>query len=817
DRMGFADGATPRTGGPVSGIVVLMHQQGSVEGAIVDASGARVPLAHYWARELAWPNRSFGSPSDPLIAGSDGAFFINNVFAGGVRVSAASPIHQEERGDWQGEIRFEEDDQTNVTLELASGGTGSVSVTVVDPDNGFARVPFAEVTLLRGGQGFDFSTTDQNGITVFEAVPAGSFDYSVIATSKRVGRSGTSAVFRLARDAIAPVQVTLDLLGRVSGTLVDGDIAPPPPVKGAPVFLNAAAMNTTASTGGAGEFFFEGVPEGTFHLDAIDLDSGRHAIPLGDLFISKLFPERSGIQLALEKTATLHVKVYLPDDAGNAGVLAPMADVVVTQNGTPYRRELQGNDLTFARLFPRASYHVEGKELGGEERTVRYDGGFAAGTYDGSVALVLPASGRVEVHVAAGDPALEVNARVTISAPNRIATIYTDADGSAAGGGFALGAIGVQVSSSNLSASASGALESATTPLVLNVQLGNRVSIEGFADAEEGGPSAGTRVKLDASGTALSAPLHLESRTDDDGHYRFDGIPVAGTVLTLTMFGPDDVTIGAVLADETLPDGSSGTLSMPRVRLDATPPRVVNIDPPNNANSVSPNANMVVTFSEPVAPPYVSRAFFQLVATDDQTVAPTAVTSEVGGGEFRVRIAPTALLKSNVVYRIAISGNVQDLAGHTIPAPVGSSFTTVNYTEPRVISVDPPVELPIADGATFRLRFNKAIDIVSFQPGNGGVAKVEQLDAAHGNPVLVIPVELSIDPLSAATLVVAPSGVAVQPSSFYRVTVSGTRDTQSPPNVQASPQDFDYFSYDHVRPVVSIGSPVPAGYPLVSG
>ncbi|HEX9406616.1 MAG TPA: Ig-like domain-containing protein, partial [Thermoanaerobaculia bacterium] len=816
-RTGFVDATSPRFGGPIRGLVILLRQQGSIDGTVVDATGAPIPLAHYWARELSWPYRTFGSPADPWIAGANGHFFLNNLFAGGVRISAASPVHQEERGDWQGEIKFENDNQTNMTLRLGAAGTGSVSVTVVDPTNGFQRVPLAEVTLLRTALGFDFTTTDQNGVAVFDAVPAGDFDYSVRATSKRVGRSGSSDTFRLARDGIATVQVVLDLLGRVSGTLVDGDVTPSPPVKGAPVLLSSSSLNTTSSTGGAGDFLFDGVPEGTFKLDAIDLDSGRHAFSSGSLFISKLFPERSGIQLSLEKTATLNVKSYLPDDAGRAGVLAPAVDVKVSQGGAPYIRELQGNDLNFAKLFARFGYHIEAKEIGGEERVIRYDGTFAPGTYASQATLVFPTSGTVQVHVTADDPSLIANARVFIGGSDKTATIFSDAAGNATASGFALGPISVQVTASNLSASASGTLLSHSTPLVLTVKLGNRASVGGYVDAETGGPSAGTRVFIEVSSAALSGLLRLDTRTDADGHYVFAGVPVSSTRVTLTMLGPDDVTTGAVLRDQPLADGTTGVITMPRVKLDATPPRVLSIDPPNNANSVSPNANVIIAFSEPLSASFISSSYFQLAATDNNTAAAATMSSEVANGQFRVRIAPTGLLKSNVVYRVFINGNVQDLAGHMLVAPVGSSFTTVYYTEPRVIRIDPPIDLPIGDGATLRLKFNKPIDVTSFQTGNGGIAKLEQLDAAHGQPAATIPVQVFLDPADSSTLVIAPAGVAIQPSAFYRVTVAGTRDTQTPPNIQATPQTFDYFSFDHVKPIVTIISPVPAGFPLING
>ena len=807
-RTGYVDAATPQGGGPVAGLAIVMRQQGSVSGRIVDNSGAAVPLARYWARELAWPYRSFGSPQDPLIASKDGNFFLNNIFSGPVRVSAASPIHQEDRGDWQGEIGFENDNKTGIIISVGGTGSGSVSITVVDSNSSFQRVPFAEVTLLRGGNGFDFAATDQNGLAFFENVPADNADYSVRVTSKSVGRSGVSGPFKVFADGNAQVQVVLDLLGRVAGNVVDGDVTPPPRVRGAPVFLYGS-LSSISSTDGAGEFQFNGVPEGTFRLEALDLDSGRRAFSTGNLFISKLFPERTGIQLALERTATLNVKVYLPDDLGNAGALAPLVDVKVMQSN--YSREQQGNDLNFAKMFARTGYHVEAKELGGEERSARLDGAFAPDAFTGTASLVFATAGTVEVRVSASDPALIAGAHVSIGSVTRGYTVFTDATGVVRVPGVSLGPISVQVTSSNLSASGGGNLVSHSTPLVINVTLGSRATVDGYVDAEAGGASAGTKVSIDVQSPALvGGSLHLETRTDGDGHYAFAGIPASATHVTLRMYGPDEVTVGASVVQD-IPDGATGVVTMPRVRLDATPPRVLTIDPPNNANSVSPNVTVIVAFSERLSPSCLNSSNFQIVATDDNTPAPISLAEQLLNGQYRVRITPNGLLKSNVVYRIFIGGGVTDLSGQMLGTAVGSSFTTVNYTEPRIIRVDPSVDLPLGDGATFRLKFNKPVDAAS------GAIKLEQLDTNHGQRIGALSVQVSIDPVDPSTIVVAPTGVAIQPSSFYRLTASGVRDTQSPPNVQKEAQSFDFFSFDHVRPIVAIVSPLPAGFPLVAG
>src|SRR5207253_357780 len=177
----------------------------------------------------------------------------------------------------------------------------------------------------------------------------------------------------------------------------------------------------------------------------------------------------------------------------------------------------------------------------------------------------------------------------------------------------------------------------------------------------------------------------------------------------LTFYGPDDVTIGAALVNQTIADGTLGTVHMDRVKLDATPPTIVSLFPENNANSVSPTEQLRITFSEPVSASSVTPGNFQLIATDDGS---------------QVQVA------------------------------------------------------------------------------------VEQLNAPGGNAI-VSPVSttLSLDLVDPSTLIIAPIGVAISPASFYRITVSGTKDTRTPPNVQTAAQVFEYASIDNIAPVATILSP----------
>ena len=132
-------------------------------------------------------------------------------------------------------------------------------------------------------------------------------------------------------------------------------------------------------------------------------------------------------------------------------------------------------------------------------------------------------------------------------------------------------------------------------------------------------------------------------------------------------------------------------------------------------------------------------------------------------------------------------------------------------------AITPSPALPIDNGVTFRLKFNKPIDITSYATGNGGVATLEQIAAPGGAVVAPITPSLNLDLVDPSTLILAPMGTAIAPSSFYRITISGTRDTETPPNVQKAAQIFEYSSVDKVPPVVTIVSPLPAGTPLIAG
>jgi Bacterial Ig-like domain len=822
-RTGIAYGRTPEGGGPVSNLRVVLREQSSIEGRVVDALGAAVPLARYWLRELAWPHRSIGSAADPLQADLAGRFILTNIFTGPFRITAVASDNQELRGDYQGTLAHEGDvSQRDVELRIGQEGTGTVSVTVLDPLLGFEPVANAEVALMRGGSAFDFTSTNENGVAFFESVPAGT--YHAAGYSKARVRGGASNSFSVTAGQTTPISVQLEFRGSVSGFVTDPDSEP---VGGArvpalPVTISGHNYQMRDSTDANGEFELIGTPEGPFQIQGYEIGTERVAFGPPNLFISRLVPERRDVHLQVERFAKLTVKVHLPNDAGGPGALVPVAEVEACQcapayGDFQYLRAFQGNPIVFDRMIHRRVYKLTVRELGGDGRTITVGGFFPAGVFQHEHVVVLPATGTAEVMVLDGSGNPVADAYVRFFSNNRFYDLYTPPSGLVTIPEVAFGFISAYASKGSVSAAGNADVQSRSQPTRITLNLGNNIAVTGGVDAEtpHGMPSVATRVVLNVSSAV--GLLRLETRTDSAGNFTFTGVPVRGTTLRFIYYGEADTFIGA---QQTVgvADGTTSTVTVPRVRLDATPPRILSFDPPANSTNVSPTAHPRVTFSEQIAARDIDPRFFQLLASDDGSRVTVSLQGSVRpDGTFIITVIPAARLRSNVLYRLVVDRGMHDLSEHTVQLPAGTSFTTVNYTEPAIVRIEPSENEALIDGQVFRVKFNKPIDLASFDAGNGGVVTLDRLGSHHGSPVATVPITRSLDPVDPSTLVIAPSGVAIAESSFYRLTIAGVRDTSAPPNVQIGTRMVDYVSFDRVKPVARIVSPVAAGEKLVAG
>ena len=835
-RTGFGSGTTPALGGPVDNVAVVMRTQGGIDGRIVYsqykvydpqnpannvlddtpndlADNAPVPLARFYLKELDFPRRDFGTQQDTLGADILGRFSFNNVFTGPLRVSASDPGNQEMRGTWTGTLT-QEGERLTAIVGIGGIGFGGATISVVDPNNGNLPVINAEVSLFRGNQLFDFATTDGIGRVQFDQIPTGS--YSASAYSKALGKSGGSGSFTVDANETADVRIVLEFSGEVTGRLIDPEDNGRG-IPGAHVNLKAFQYDTRATTDTLGGFLFEGVREGAFTLSAKDTLSNRRASASRSL--TQADP-RPNVILELEPIETLYLSVYQPDDTGgNSNVLVPIVEATVRQRCNPcdFFRSLQGNDFQMTGALEEVPYSVHIKEIGGLHREMSATASFPVGSASNPLKLVLPAYGSVQVNVTqGGGPA--VNAKVRVSGGNTTATVYTDNAGVAVATGIRLGSVSVQASTIDnaFSGSASATLGSQSTPAVVNITLGAYAGVTGYVEAELGGPSVGTRVVATWPGRVL------EMFTDSNGRYVFQGIPTGNTV-SLVYVGPDDITVGARQSYAVKTTDASQTVTLPDVRLDATPPHLISFTPADGAQNVSPDITLQFVFSEAIQAQYVNKSYIQLLPADSSTaVNGTYVSFTDADGTFVVRITPPPPaagkpfpLESNTLYRIVVSGEIRDLTGNKMPGSRGSVFTTTDYAQPSVVKVTPSMTTPLSAATIFQFQFNEPIDPAPWETGGDGQFHLYKISepGATGTIVREVPGRAFVDPESSLTLIFSPDE-PMEAQSFYRTVFSGVRDLQGN---AAGEQTFHFFSFDIIQPFVILQSPVPDGFPLISG
>ncbi|HEX2832542.1 MAG TPA: Ig-like domain-containing protein [Thermoanaerobaculia bacterium] len=836
-RTGAINGSTPALGGPVEGMGVIFRTRGSVEGTIVYAAykvydpqnpqnnvpddtpndysdNAPVPLANFALREFEYPSRNFGTLENPITADIRGRFLINNVFTGALRLTASAAHNQEIRGTWTGTLE-NEGQELKIYVPIGADGYGPVNVTVVDPNTNNTPVLNAEVALFRGRDVFDFGTTDAAGRIVFQEVPIGT--YSIRAFSKALGRSGGIASFSFSGFDGVQLRVSLEFSGKVRGILIDPEDGGRG-VPGSHVTLSASNYQTRATTALDGTFLFDGVREGFFRLDAKATLNNRRAFATRTL--SQADPEPY-VELELEPTETLYARVYFPaDDGSNSNVLVPVVNFDVRQRCTPgcdFFRTLQGNDFEMPQLLEREPYGITIREVGGLQRELRFSGTFPNGSSAQPLVFVLQAFGDVRITVLqAGAPA--VNAKVTVSGGGKSVLVQTDGTGTAIARGLPLGPVYIQARSfdNSFSGSGSATINSQSNAAQTTIELGAYAALTGIVNAELGGPSAGTRV------IALFNNRRLEVFTDAEGRYTFQGVHT-GFTTSLTYMEADDSTVGARQSVNVTAGDALKTLTLPAVRLDGTPPRLLSITPEDNAQNVSPDSVLRFVFSEAIRADQLNTNYFQLIPVDSSSaVSGTFNGSTQADGTYVVTFtlppAPAGQrfpLRSNTLYRIIVQKAVSDPTGNTMVATRGASFTTSDYAEPRVLKTVPSVTTPLQPATTFELHFNEPIHPAAWQQGGNGSIHLYKISApgAAGTIVSETPGGPFLDAARPTILFFAPS-VAIEAESFYRLTFSGVADLQG--NV-LEPQTLHFVSYDSTKPFIRFLSPVPDGLPLITG
>jgi hypothetical protein len=140
---------------------------------------------------------------------------------------------------------------------------------------------------------------------------------------------------------------------------------------------------------------------------------------------------------------------------------------------------------------------------------------------------------------------------------------------------------------------------------------------------------------------------------------------------------------------------TSGELSEPSpvtaastvTTLDLTPPQVINKQPPDNFNGVSPGATATVTFSEPMDPATINATTFNLRITATGATIPGMVTYNATTrlAEFK----PTSPMPSSTNITATVTTGTKDARGNGLTANLTWTFTIADVAAPTVTATTP--------------------------------------------------------------------------------------------------------------------------------
>lgn len=308
---------------------------------------------------------------------------------------------------------------------------------------------------------------------------------------------------------------------------------------------------------------------------------------------------------------------------------------------------------------------------------------------------------------------------------------------------------------------------------------------------------------LDPSTINVGSFQLMDGGTPIAGFVAYDSATLTATFAPATSL-PSSATIN-VLLTQNIRDvaGNALAASFPFAftteAIDATPPAILAISPPDQAINVPVATTVSATFSEALDPASVTDASF----TVTNAGAPITGTVAYDAMSFTATFVPSAPFSNNTTVRVDILATVADLAGNTLASPAVWTFTTDlgDTTPPTVTSVD-PVDLAtnVAQNGLISATFSEDIDPATLNAGTflvteGGASLPGILgyDAATFTATFAPTV-----PLPANSTIVARLSTVITDSagnrlaapftwSFVTVSVDNTR----PEVVSIFPGDFD--------------------------
>jgi len=797
------------TAGQELELVVQMKAQGTVTGRVIDRfNGVDRPLANaqYYVQENSFPFRRLPQEGAWYVTDSQGRYQVPHVYAGSLSVIARDSGQVGRWGQSDGNLTADWQVLSMPDIVMTTS-VGSLQITVRDPISG-GPVADAQVRLSND----DATVTGADGIAFFDALPLGSYSvYTFYAPSGRSGRLTDVSLSSAGQKVVRTVY--LDQRGDVRGTLWD-DAAKTVKVAGGIVRLSGetaggrvtALATTSSAADNLGRFEFQGIPEGSFQLEAAAPTSPRRASATATLTATSPIVD---LNLILEPAGDLYFRLYEKLKAGTSAVnlTGGVFSLRLTQQGYDYAQLAPvtgSSNFRFPGVLLSRAGGLGAEELTGERRT----GGasftnFTAtppvagtGTSASPYQIVLGAKGTVRVVVrdAAGRPVSGAN--VNLSTSQGSFPSVTGSDGTVTFAAVPAGQINASASSL---ANGTGGFSTATLTfddelIEMSVALAPAVAAHGViyqpvlddrwtGDLAQLVPAPGILVQItDSKGrTQLVA-------TDAQGSYRFGALSTGGYQLTARSSNGDQLATRA--GSLSGPDGNDNEL--PFLILDAAPPRLLSIAPPPGLEGVSRTAAVELVFSEAldaaVLPVNAGNpaAYFNLRSATGAWAQGTWSSALDATGRQVVRFVPSVAYENFTVYSLTVaggSGGVRDRMGRPLTASgnVGSNFKTSDGVGPAVIGTDPDLGRPVDPRRVIRIDFSEAVKATDEQLDGDLTGDALELywqrDTGSGVEWRRLPVILYLTRSNFSISVQVPEGLSLQGDTLQRrLVLSGLED-----------------------------------------
>jgi hypothetical protein len=667
---GRTSGTRPPGTDPVE-IKVTLGATGTVRGHFLMPGGAPIP---YGAVRLIAGGQVIAQTTT-AGSGDVGSYLFDYVPAGPVRLEAQDPLTAR-TGFAVGSVGLDE----TLTLDVQAQALGRAQGLVTS--NGTAAGG-ASVTVKSGS--YQASTsTDGLGAYHIEGVPEG----SVVATASYAGGflQGSASGSLTTEDQTLTLNVALHDSGEVRGFVLPASGSDPAPLS--LVTVQVAGWSQNVISGPDGSFQFAQVPTGLATLTAdvlgsIDLGRTTTEIPAG---------------------GTVQANVVLN------GVGALAGETVDSGSPIAGRLTLTGaGPFTWTRVLyiPADGQFSLPEVLAGPftAQLVAQIGGFTLyGSGSGvvvpgqttSIVVAVQDSGRVIGRVLRSDgttPAYGANVTVQVTPGGASVTVPVDPLGNFEAVGVPLGTVTVRVADP-----ATGGVALATG---LSLLVDGATADAGTLVLDDTPVAVATVDPADGSiGVATNRPVYVaftDPLSSASGISVKKGAVTVGAAATLSVdrlvvtltppaAWPDSSALDVVVSTsvtDVFGRHPAQVFTSRFTTVDLSAPAVTAVSPLNQAIQVPLSANVVVTFSEPLANTSPFDTLVRVAGPAGAVAGSTVLT-----GPATVTFAPAQPLQTDGAYTVTVNGAI-DLSGNQQTQAFTSSFKTLDTIAP-VLSLSSP-------------------------------------------------------------------------------------------------------------------------------